>query len=392
MNTWTYDSYDLHDSYHPKNSALREGQSMPLSPTENYIPSSRKFVVASLQPTTISLFLDIIFKNDVFIIYATPYIFVTMACIFIFYVAPDTKVAMAGPFGLSRGWYLLIFCAIIFIVAAATYAFLPVKKAEGSAAFLSPPEPACRPTRVSAKTAIVLIHGWNGGADTTWSNFPELLCQDDAFSDTEIFVVNYPTFMARRQLKISNLARWLRQSFFSDALRNYENIHIIAHSMGGLIARSIYIQDKLGGSSKIRSIVSIASPYLGAEASQLAAALGISKDLTEDMAPNSDFVKTLEDNWTDTYPKPQTYCFTSPMDGIVSSLSAKSQCECTHDYPEWNHTEMVKPEVRTDERYQMPVRGLKNAIAADNLSPSAGRPQCFSLARTGDCLNLAFRR
>jgi hypothetical protein len=40
-----------------------------------------------------------------------------------------------------------------------------------------------------------LIHGWNGGADTTWSKFPELLCQDEAFSDTEVFVVNYPTYL-----------------------------------------------------------------------------------------------------------------------------------------------------------------------------------------------------
>jgi pimeloyl-ACP methyl ester carboxylesterase len=124
-------------------------------------------------------------------------------------------------------------------------------------------------------------------------------------------------------LKLVSLARWLRQSFFSDALRSYENIHIIAHSMGGLVARSIYIQDRLGGASKIRSIVSIASTYLGAKFSELAAELGISKDLTEDIAPDSEFIKTLEDNWTDTNPKPLTYCFTSPADWIVSSLSAK---------------------------------------------------------------------
>jgi hypothetical protein len=161
--------------------------------------------------------------------------------------------------------------------------------------------------------------------------------------------------------------------------------------MGGLIARSVYIQDKLGSTSKIRSIVSIASPYLGAEAAGLAAMLGISKDLTEDMTPNSDFVKTLENNWTDTYPKPQTYCFTSPMDGIVSSLSAKSQCECTHDYPQWNHIEMVKPELSTDERYYMPIRGLKNAIAAYKLPASAGHPLCFSLAQSDDHLKVAKR-
>jgi triacylglycerol esterase/lipase EstA (alpha/beta hydrolase family) len=202
------------------------------------------------------------------------------------------------PHDALRHRLLLPFAVIIFVVAAMVYFIWADRKAEGSAAFLSPPGPACPPTpkRASAKTAIVLIHGWNGGADTTWSKFPELLCQDEAFSDTELFVVNYPTYMARRQLKIGSLARWLRQTFFSDALRNYEDIHIIAHSMGGLVARSVYIQDKLGGSSKIRSIISIASPYLGAQISKLAAVLGISKDLTEDMAPEAVFLQGTSKN------------------------------------------------------------------------------------------------
>jgi hypothetical protein len=157
--------------------------------------------------------------------------------------------------------------------------------------------------------------------------------------------------------------------------------------MGGLVARGIYLDDKLAA-SKIRSIVSIASPYDGANLAKLATALGISADLTEDMAPHSEFIDTLEDRWTDLRPKPVTYCFTSPTDGVVSTSSAKKQCDCTHDYPQWNHIDMVKPEMMTDERYYMPIRALKNAIAANKLPPSAERPQCFTLARSDEHLKL----
>ncbi|PNE12719.1 MAG: hypothetical protein CR217_01445 [Beijerinckiaceae bacterium] len=358
-------------------------------PTDGYVPtpSSREFVIAEAQPTNFAFLLDLIFRNLKVVAALIPVVILLA----LFSSSLRFRSKRRSQYHEVRRGRLPLFLvgAIIIVVAAGVYAFWADTKAEGSAALLAPPGPVCIPKRDSAKTAVVLIHGWNGD-DTSWRRFPELLCKDEDFFDTEVFVVNYPTYMARRQLTIYSLGRWLRQTFFSDALRNFQEIHIIAHSMGGLVARSIYLDDKLAA-SKIRSINSIASPYEGADLAKLAKALGISKDYTKDMAPDSKFINTLADRWTDVDPKPVTYCFTSPTDGVVTSLSAKRQCDCTHDYPQWNHIDLVKPVLRTDERYYMPIRGLKNAIAAHQLPPSAGHPQCFSLARSDEYLKLVAR-
>jgi hypothetical protein len=59
----------------------------------------------------------------------------------------------------------------------------------------------------AADAAIVLIHGWNGD-ESTWRIFPDLLLSDERLSGCDILLVHYPTFMARRNLTIPQLADW----------------------------------------------------------------------------------------------------------------------------------------------------------------------------------------
>jgi hypothetical protein len=209
------------------------------SSAEHYAPPSRVFVIAGSQPTTFALLLDVIFRNQNFILKLIAALVSAGFLFFIFALSPlgsftDMSAGRWRDRGempkkpLRRLALGLVFVVIVILIAIGVYAFWADKKAEGSAVLLAPPGPACLPKRDSAKTAIVLIHGWNGD-DTSWGKFPELLCKDETFLDTELFVVNYPIYMSRRQLKIDTLARWLRQTFFSDALRSYEDIHIIVH-------------------------------------------------------------------------------------------------------------------------------------------------------------------
>jgi hypothetical protein len=220
-----------------------------------------------------------------------------------------------------------------------------------------------------------LLHGWNGGADTTWQTFPRLICQDSTLVDTDLYVAHYPTYLERRQLSIAGLAGWLDQSFFSNTLRKYSHVDIIAHSMGGPIARSIYVINVLSGDNRIRSIITIASPSLGAQIAGIANTLGVSAALVADLAPGSVFLKSLEINWSKVPIKPTTYCFTSPQDQYVSMESAKYQCDCPYDYLQWDHAEMVKPMVAADERYWAPIRALQ-IIRGAQTDPSL-RPRCF---------------
>lgn len=240
------------------------------------------------------------------------------------------------------------------------------------------PRSTCQTPRPEAKGAIVFIHGWNGAGDATWQNFPRLACDDPNLSWAQIYVVDYPTYMVNRNLSVPELSEWLEKRFFSAKIYpNFGDVYIIAHSMGGLISRRLYLLDRLSGApSSIRAIVSIASPYQGALIGSLASALHISDQLTADMDPHSSFLGQLDGDWrrVPIASRPVTYCMTSPQDAIVTEWSAISQCACTYKYPQWGHVDMVKPADRDDERYEEPIRALELVLAARR---KATEPQCF---------------
>jgi pimeloyl-ACP methyl ester carboxylesterase len=222
----------------------------------------------------------------------------------------------------------------------------------------------------SAKAAIVFIHGWSG-SDTTWKQFPTLASNDNQLSEADVYIANYPTYMMRRNSSVGALAKWLWQDFFLGLLiPKYSEIHVIAHSMGGLIARQLYISESLSRHPqtkdlKIRSLITIASPFQGANIAGLAQALGVSEDLVKDMEPRSHFLKGAAGQWSFLREKPVTYCFTSPQDQIVDHWSATGQCECVFEYPQWSHTDLVKPTNANDARYRNPVRALVKVLNAD---------------------------
>src|SRR2546426_4241386 len=75
---------------------------------------------------------------------------------------------------------------------------------------LSPFESVC--TRNSASSALLFIHGWNGDAHATWRQFARLACSDQRLARVDILSADYPTFMARRNLRTAQIADWLYSS------------------------------------------------------------------------------------------------------------------------------------------------------------------------------------
>jgi hypothetical protein len=261
--------------------------------------------------------------------------------------------------------YAVIAMILIVGIAIAVFLWRADAKVLDETGGLSLPEPLVN--RQSAKAALVFIHGWKGD-DTTWAQLPTLASRDGQLQDADIYIVNYPTYMRLRNSSVGGLAKWLWQDFFEGILRpKYAEIHIISHSMGGLIGRQLYIAEhnrhSQTGQLKIRSLISIASPFQGADIASLATILGVSKDLVSDMEPNS--LSDAAGQWSFIRPGPVTHCFTSPQDKIVSQWSARGQCECSFEYLQWGHTDMVKPTDMTDARYRNPIRALTGVLGTD---------------------------
>jgi pimeloyl-ACP methyl ester carboxylesterase len=210
--------------------------------------------------------------------------------------------------------------------------------------------------RIASKSLIVFVHGWKGN-ESTFSLFPDLVKNDLAMQgyDTQLFL--YPVYMAKRNLRVPDVADVLRRTLLrSGAAEKYENVYFVAHSLGGVIARKVFIRNELADNKlPIRGILSLGSPFDGTEWGRLAGLLGIGGQLTADLKKNSYFLQDLNGDWEAAARNPDKtwwYCFASPIDAVVSVDSATTGCgRFSEEFAAFGHIDMVKPEASNDERY-----------------------------------------
>jgi pimeloyl-ACP methyl ester carboxylesterase len=89
-----------------------------------------------------------------------------------------------------------------------------------------------------AKRLIVFVHGLNGGGYHTWGNFPRFVFDDPARDPVDVALFDYCSGLRRRIGKrppVPVIAHVLTERL-QDLSGDYDEIFIIAHSMGGLIS------------------------------------------------------------------------------------------------------------------------------------------------------------
>ena len=149
--------------------------------------------------------------------------------------------------------------------------------------------------RESSNSLILFIHGFTGDAEETWTNkngqsFPVLLLKNgyisehfdvasynyfttllDLFADSKEKYRRIKNFIRKithkkeRNLDIDELASNL-SNHFRITLNQYDNIYIVAHSMGGLVAKCLIANElKKSGWSKVKLFLSLAVPHLGSD-------------------------------------------------------------------------------------------------------------------------------
>jgi PGAP1-like protein len=252
----------------------------------------------------------------------------------------------------------LIFLPVLGSVIAAIYDEEIVNKT----ALLDPPEPIRM--QPNSRIALVLLHGWTGESKSTWGPFSKILKDDPRLKDIDIWAADYPTYLSLTHLPLSRISGWIFDNFFVTTLfSKYEKIYIIAHSLGGVIAREIYVLSVLRqGHSSIKMIISIGSPFSGAPRAKLGEAIGIKPDYLKEITPSSSYLATLSQNWQIVRDKVVSFCIWSPVDGIVGENSARNDCSCNTPYPQWGHTELEKPIGDGDLRYRTPIGELLGNI------------------------------
>lgn len=191
---------------------------------------------------------------------------------------------------------------------------------------------------------IIFIHGLKGGVET-WSydektSFPELLkSQRECSSAFDIACFDYFTTFTETYAKTKSLFRSLFSSFKTKetnlpieeisellkteiALTDYDNIILIAHSMGGLVAKSCILkQIEESHNSNIKGLISLAVPHSGAHIANIGSIVSSNVQL-KDLSVLSDTTDKLNRQWIQTPNTPSTKYIYASHDKYVDKKSA----------------------------------------------------------------------
>jgi hypothetical protein len=188
---------------------------------------------------------------------------------------------------------------------------------------------------------------------------PELLRADAEiaarFDIADPYTFN--TNLAGRGPHINDLAQVLSTSLELPPLSEYRRVVLVAHSMGGLVAKRIVANDLIAGRPRrIDRIVTFASPLLGAGLSSALSRLPGLGPQHQDLAVGSEFVNALGRDWAAT----EADRYVNVHHVIASDDSAVGSWSATAGYRyaaystlRGDHQGVVKPNDTTADSFQL---------------------------------------
>lgn len=224
------------------------------------------------------------------------------------------------------------------------------------------------------KNLILFVHGFCGG-EATWQNggarsFPELFSDDLQISENyDIAHFSYFTKLLNLFAKAGKVSTFVKRMFGTShgklsnnisieeignllrteirfKLQTYDNIIVVAHSMGGLVTKSAITKDiEEKTPSKIKLFISLAVPHQGAEVATFGKLISDNLQI-EGLSPLNDFIHKINDEWLKTSLRPATKYFYGVHDSVVKKTSAvpidkeKSDAISVDE----DHTSITKPE------------------------------------------------
>lgn len=226
------------------------------------------------------------------------------------------------------------------------------------------------------KNLILFVHGFTGGIET-WNSasgekrIPDFLTEDSSISDK--FDFEYFDYYTQLTDKIKKL-RWglsfftkqkkfkknisiedIKDILYSDIdvkFNDYENIVIIAHSMGGLIAKATILKLISDNKNKISLFISLAVPHNGSKLADIGKLI-LNNPNVKDLAPLSEIIDNVTRKWINTANRsslPMTIYFQGKNDNIVpnNSSSGYDAREKGKDfdivYTDDDHSSILQPE------------------------------------------------
>lgn len=192
---------------------------------------------------------------------------------------------------------------------------------------------------------VLFIHGLNGGGET-WNydeniSFPKLIKSDDDLTGFDISYFEYFTNFTSK----FNVATGIFRKIFGSAkktqinlpvdelsellvteldvnLSKYRNITFVAHSMGGLVAKSCILKMiKYGRNSNLKGFISLAVPHAGSELASYSTMISSSAQI-KDLSVFSNETDSLNREWLACNQTPNSKFIYGTNDIVVNKKSA----------------------------------------------------------------------
>jgi pimeloyl-ACP methyl ester carboxylesterase len=241
------------------------------------------------------------------------------------------------------------------------------------------------------ENVVVFIHGVLGSPESSWRNastgayFPDLL-QADLGSDYSIYLVRYVTPATASASTIPEIAeRELQRLKDNAVLSAHHRVTIVAHSMGGLIAKRMLVQLNRGNREtldlldRVKGVIFLSTPAQGAPIAEMASWLSFNPQfLNMQPADFNAYLQSSEDDWQNLLRDrdalrilgPRSFCAyeTRPTAGImvVSRVYMATRCDANPVPMDLNHTAMASPpDAQSDPYGWVKARILESTAARE---------------------------
>jgi hypothetical protein len=242
------------------------------------------------------------------------------------------------------------------------------------------------------KNLLIFIHGFTSDSNT-WTNtmkqaLPDMLLEEDFVGENfDVGYFNYYTKLidfkkarfstgiirtvfggaskSKKNIGIRNLSEHLKSSI-DIYCQDYENIVLIAHSMGGLISKAFILDDlRENENTKVKLFLSLAVPHKGSNWANIGGELARKNPQVIDLKPLSSFLDKVNDDWIQQKKNlPKTVYYYGQYDEIVEEQNAisfqvgkKLKVACNYD-----HFDICKPETKDSIVYQGIKRDLNEFV------------------------------
>jgi pimeloyl-ACP methyl ester carboxylesterase len=199
---------------------------------------------------------------------------------------------------------------------------------------------------------ILFIHGLGGDPARTWGKFPDLVRADEELGQSDIGFFSYPTSLfrlpfTRKAPRIQTLAKGLR-TILERKFQAYDQITLVCHSLGGLIARK-YLLDEVesGRDLRVCQLLLFAVPNNGAGLASVAKHISWRHSQLAQLCRQSDLIADLNEDWfRHKMDKVVTVRYVvAALDRIVDEASAQAFWgnPAIDVVPNRGHLDIVKP-------------------------------------------------